>query len=206
MLVLPIKKRWYDMILSGEKKEEYREIKPYYTTRLKNCHLLSQNDLPSVWSEKVIFRNGYSKEAPSFIADVKLSIGTGKPEWGAEVGKEYYILTIIKVSRTTSSREDGPTAFLARTLISMKAHPGMYFEEKSYNALRAFVFGFASGIQYMGSAKGEPYQPFYREDMWELFGKRVKDLNMTDSEKYDYYLDVFEDMLKSRYPKFYANL
>ena len=30
MLTLPIKKKWFDMILSGEKKEEYREIKPYY--------------------------------------------------------------------------------------------------------------------------------------------------------------------------------
>ena len=27
MLILPIKKKWFDMILSGEKKEEYREIK-----------------------------------------------------------------------------------------------------------------------------------------------------------------------------------
>lgn len=34
MLVLPIKKKWFDMILSGEKKEEYREIKPYYDSRL----------------------------------------------------------------------------------------------------------------------------------------------------------------------------
>ena len=28
MLILPIKKKWFDMILSGEKREEYREIKP----------------------------------------------------------------------------------------------------------------------------------------------------------------------------------
>lgn len=33
MLTLPIKKKWFDMILSGEKKEEYREIKPYYERR-----------------------------------------------------------------------------------------------------------------------------------------------------------------------------
>ena len=33
MLTLPIKKKWFDMILSGEKKEEYREIKPYYDSR-----------------------------------------------------------------------------------------------------------------------------------------------------------------------------
>lgn len=33
MLTLPIKKKWFDMIKTREKKEEYREIKPYYTTR-----------------------------------------------------------------------------------------------------------------------------------------------------------------------------
>lgn len=27
MLTLPIKKKWFDMIVSGEKAEEYREIK-----------------------------------------------------------------------------------------------------------------------------------------------------------------------------------
>ena len=36
MLTLPIKGKWFEMILSGEKKEEYREIKPYYETRLQN--------------------------------------------------------------------------------------------------------------------------------------------------------------------------
>lgn len=36
MLILPIKKKWFDKIQSGEKKEEYREIKPYYTTRFRN--------------------------------------------------------------------------------------------------------------------------------------------------------------------------
>lgn len=36
MLVLPIKKKWFDMIASGEKKEEYREIKDYYDTRIGN--------------------------------------------------------------------------------------------------------------------------------------------------------------------------
>ena len=53
MLILPIKKKWYDMILSGEKKEEYREIKPYYTKRLQNIHLLSRNLIPHVWDEKL---------------------------------------------------------------------------------------------------------------------------------------------------------
>ena len=36
VLRLSLKKKWYDMILSGEKKEEYREIKSYWLTRLIN--------------------------------------------------------------------------------------------------------------------------------------------------------------------------
>lgn len=36
MLILPIKRKWFDMILSGEKKEEYRELKTYYHKRLGN--------------------------------------------------------------------------------------------------------------------------------------------------------------------------
>ena len=39
MLTLPIKKGWYDLIAGGVKKEEYREIKPYYTTRFRNLYL-----------------------------------------------------------------------------------------------------------------------------------------------------------------------
>ena len=34
VLILPIRKKWLDMILSGEKGEEYREIKPYWTVRI----------------------------------------------------------------------------------------------------------------------------------------------------------------------------
>ena len=97
MLTLPIKKKWFDMILSEKKKEEYREIKPYYTTRFKNIHLLSYNELPELWTEEIVFKNGYSSSSPSFTGVVRLTVGTGKPEWGAEPGKEYYVLKIIEI-------------------------------------------------------------------------------------------------------------
>lgn len=99
MLVLPIKKKWYDMILSGEKKEEYREIKKYYETRFKNVfgsHFMSKLDTECP-AKEIIFRNGYSKKSPSFIAKCKLRIGEGKTEWGAEEGIKYYILEILEV-------------------------------------------------------------------------------------------------------------
>ena len=34
---LTLKKQWFDMIASGEKKEEYREIKDYWWMRLVQC-------------------------------------------------------------------------------------------------------------------------------------------------------------------------
>lgn len=114
MLILPIKRKWFDMILSGEKKEEYREITPYYTSRLSNlfcvwtknaeyhsknmtCFLKSENAKKNI-TRKIMFRNGYSKTSPSLIAKCTLSIGTGKEEWGAEKDKEYFILTIQEIS------------------------------------------------------------------------------------------------------------
>lgn len=83
MLTLPIKKKWFDMILSGEKKEEYREIKPYYISRFKDM----EKDL-------VKFRNGYSLESPYIVCWVHIKKGTGRQEWGAEPNKDYYVLEI----------------------------------------------------------------------------------------------------------------
>ncbi len=36
ILKLTIKKKWFDMILSGEKKEEYRNVSKFYESRLMN--------------------------------------------------------------------------------------------------------------------------------------------------------------------------
>ncbi len=96
MLILPIKRKWFDMILSGEKKEEYREIKQYYKSRFKNVFHMGPYSFIPVGNERkqIMFRNGYSKNSPSFIADCSLDIKQGKTEWGAEKGIDYYVLTI----------------------------------------------------------------------------------------------------------------
>lgn len=47
----------------------------------------------------VRFRNGYTTDAPCFLADCKLTVGEGKPEWGAVPGTEYYILKMKNVRR-----------------------------------------------------------------------------------------------------------
>ena len=111
-LVLPIKKKWYDMILSGEKKEEYREMKDYYRTRFAHLFIdintgetmrperLDEWLVTSVRFKRfIIFRNGYRTDSPSFGATCTFKIGAGKPEWGAEPGKKYYVLKIERIMR-----------------------------------------------------------------------------------------------------------
>jgi len=85
MLTLTIRKKWFDMMVSGVKVEEYREIKPYYTSRFKEY--INKRGY-------VKFRNGYDKSSPFFICWVHYGIGTGKPEWGAEKNRVYYVLSI----------------------------------------------------------------------------------------------------------------
>lgn len=118
MLTLPTKKKWFDMLLSGEKTEEYREINPYYETRFMNlfgiimydgeylkCSDIGLSECAKDDIQEICFRNGYSGNSPSFIAECTLSVGTGKEEWGAEPGKRYFILTVRKIIKWKGSRE-----------------------------------------------------------------------------------------------------
>ena len=106
MLTLPIKKKWYDMILSGEKTEEYRELKKYYDDRLLTLfgaiwvgnELLQGEAVPEEIRkepiQEICLRNGYSGSSPSIIVRCTLEAREGNPDWGAEPGKKYYVLVI----------------------------------------------------------------------------------------------------------------
>ena len=86
ILHLTLKKKWFDMILSGEKSEEYREIKPYWEKRL----------LP-VRYDVIEFRNGYGSKRPAFIIQYNnIKIGVGKEKWGAP-RKQVFILSLGSV-------------------------------------------------------------------------------------------------------------
>lgn len=107
MIILPITKKWFEMLKSGEKAEEYREIKPYYTVRfLKGLGFpkTEQDIILELLREKeakkpitVLFRNGYSKASPSFMAECYLSIGRGKEKWGAAPGGDYFVLRVAGI-------------------------------------------------------------------------------------------------------------
>ena len=103
-LTLALKAKWFQMILSGEKKEEYRERKPYWTVRFekyfgRHYDRIDDIEIP-MWNieEKIIrFKNGYDKDAPEFLAKCTIKEGYGNPDWGANPGVYYYILTIHKI-------------------------------------------------------------------------------------------------------------
>lgn len=94
MLTLPIKKKWFDMIKSGKKKEEYREINSYYDSRL---YKYTQIDVAT----DILLRNGYSKNSPTIKIKCFVDKGYGKFEWGAEPNKLYYVLKILSVEKVS---------------------------------------------------------------------------------------------------------
>lgn len=91
------------MILSGEKKEEYREMKPYWEKRFKkhfNWNIGEDEIFEWHFTNKpkiIKFQNGYGKDVPSFLAECTIRVGTGKEEWGAEPDVNYYILEIRNI-------------------------------------------------------------------------------------------------------------
>lgn len=77
-LTLIVKKRWFDMYLSGEKREDYREIKDYWKKRLTTKDGLFKE------FDKVIIKNGYGKNAPKLVFKHYYTyIGIGYKELGA---------------------------------------------------------------------------------------------------------------------------
>lgn len=95
-LRLPLKKQWYEMIESGIKTEEYREIKPYWTRKFigMNQPLFSfrygyqQANIKGYTHVK--FSYGYTKRIMTF--EIKeITIGKGSPEWGAPKGDVFII-------------------------------------------------------------------------------------------------------------------
>ena len=121
-LHLVLKGKWYDMIASGVKTEEYREIKPYWEKRLLDYERLCDDtgivgkeyqvklnafvdsgiwDLDKVCDDyrhgykKVKFHRGYHRDAPTMTFKIKhIGAGQGKIEWGAPKDEFVFIIKL----------------------------------------------------------------------------------------------------------------
>ncbi len=95
-LTLPLKRKWFEMIKAGVKKEEYRAITPYWIKRLlENPEDKKRAKFKSF--DRLVFTLGYPKadetERRLSFKNPRIRIGTGRPEWGAEPGKQYFVIT-----------------------------------------------------------------------------------------------------------------
>jgi hypothetical protein len=80
VLHLTLKKKWFDMIASGEKKEEYREIKKYWCDRLA----VSRNLLDGCRDFYAVeFKNGYAKDSRKMLVRCEeIDFGMGRQPRG----------------------------------------------------------------------------------------------------------------------------
>lgn len=91
MLTLPIKRKWLDMILCGEKTEEYRAMTDYYKVRFRNVPHFECDGKSQFY---VLLRAGYSRQSVAIAIRCWVDTGTGKQEWGAEPNVAYFRLHI----------------------------------------------------------------------------------------------------------------
>lgn len=85
--ILPfvLKQQWFDMIAAGIKFEEYRDVTPFYFSRL-NRYL---DDPPKY----IRFYLGFARNRPMLQVEcIKITITYGKPEWGAKKSEPYYVI------------------------------------------------------------------------------------------------------------------
>ena len=112
-LTLVLVRKWFDMIFSGEKKEEYRNITKHYVSSFFDWKeseytldqftqkLIKEEDDTLLWlylklfHDNIIFAHAYSTDRDKFeIEWDSIHIGEGRKEWGAETGIKYFVLTL----------------------------------------------------------------------------------------------------------------
>lgn len=110
ILKLTVTKKWFDMISSGEKKEEYREFKQYWINRLCDklpASVISGGDIINRHSRQnldirifdfVDFKNGYGKSAPKLrIECLGISVGEARPDWSDHAQGDYFKISLGEI-------------------------------------------------------------------------------------------------------------
>lgn len=97
ILDLSLKYIWYDMIERGEKTEEYREQKEYYYNRFFKSWI--GGFVGVVFSgykhyDAVRFHRGQGGKETMLFECKGITIGYGKPEWGAPENRTVFIIRL----------------------------------------------------------------------------------------------------------------
>ena len=87
ILPLVLKGKWYDLIKSGEKKEEYRAQTPYWRRRFSNFVMSLDNGEGHL---VIAFSRGYRKPDMFFeFRGMHFFVGCRHPDWGEPHSPHY---------------------------------------------------------------------------------------------------------------------
>ena len=115
MLIFPLKKEWYEKIKSGEKKVEYREIKPYWTSRLVSFYKenTEKNDdfhkYIVDWDKELLDHEIYFTPSEMFVnyfASKEVSFFNAWCQLRLGYTKEYLSARIIKIEIVDGKNTD----------------------------------------------------------------------------------------------------
>lgn len=101
VLHLNLHRKWFDMIESGEKPEEYRAMSKYWIKKFMPDGsvglILVKGKYRKPHEIIICFSNGYSKLRHQFFIECKkIDIGIGKEEWGADQKNQCFIIKLGK--------------------------------------------------------------------------------------------------------------
>lgn len=90
VLHLVLNKKWYDMISSGKKLEEYRDVKDYYRTRIRNT---IRRFAETKAKEIVVAFSCGRRKAGLYMTVIAVNIFQDclHPEWGEPKGSHYVL-------------------------------------------------------------------------------------------------------------------
>lgn len=127
ILKLTLRRKWFDMILRGEKLDEYREIKVSWVRRLMRSLDVDSVFCPEYWEEAatamlndttkeehfdiqfrefdaIEFYRGapyFGQELPRMLVECRgISTGFGRPELGAPENRRVFILKLGRLIET----------------------------------------------------------------------------------------------------------
>lgn len=97
ILRLVLKRRWFDMIESGEKRQEYRLFTDYWKRRIWNWE--GRCRIKCLFYKVVEFRLGYAADSPrmAFIAlwiFYRMRGRYAHPGWGEPLGEDHFVIDL----------------------------------------------------------------------------------------------------------------
>lgn len=105
VLRLVLKRKWFDLIASGEKTEEYREITPFWWKRLVTCGNTFDSNEPADWQmiletkfDFIEFYDGYRPGRREMLLKWQgMKIGEPRGDWSDNAQGKHFVISLGEI-------------------------------------------------------------------------------------------------------------